>query len=346
MSLKLFRLRIFDRSTEYAPSIQVLAAILGLTITLLIAPAHLLGYTAFCFGLQDCNALAVDSRAKLFGVLPISVVGLTYYASMIVLLTTKVVPIAVIRVLAIVGVIASLYFLSILHFTIGINCIYCQLSAIVSCLLNYFLHIPSVEKPKASVTFMGSVVAVFVILTYYGLYNPKKIFATHNVEALAKLALTELVDDSRLIGKSNNRIKLVVFTDLQCTACHQLIPKLKKVISSGKYQVSIRHFPLPSHPLAGRLALFAECARSNVGLIEFIEYVGKQPPTNISDVISLEQNYLKKYGHFSVATFESAKVRLERDSELVKLLGLRGTPFMILVDSDSASRTVVWERDL
>ncbi len=346
MTFKLRRLWIFNRCTEIAPSLRVIAAILGLSITLLIAPAHLLGYTAFCFGQQDCNALAVDSRAKLFSVVPISALGLAYYTLMIVFLTTQVVPILVVRVLSAVGVMASIYFLFILKFSIGVSCIYCYLSAMLSCLLAYFLHLPSSEKPRTSVVLFGTGISVFLILTYYAIYSPKKIFATHNEEALAKISLSELIGDHRLVGNANDRDNLVVFTDLECTACHQLIPKLKKLISAEKYQVSIRHFPLPSHPLAKRLALFAECTRSSAGLINFIEYVAKESPTSISDVIALEKDYLNKYGYFSKATYEAAKIRLEQDSELVSLLGLRGTPFMILVDNNSATRTVIWEKDL
>jgi len=79
-----------------------------------------------------------------------------------------------------------------------------------------------------------------------------------------------------VMGKSNAKVTIVEFSDLQCLFCRQFwkdtLPQLKKdYIDKGLVKLAYRHFPLPEevHPAARSLSEASECASDQNKFWEF-----------------------------------------------------------------------------
>ncbi len=79
-----------------------------------------------------------------------------------------------------------------------------------------------------------------------------------------------------IMGKSNAKVTIVEFSDLQCLFCRQFwkdtLPQLKKdYIDKGLVKLAYRQFPLPAeiHPAARDLSEASECANDQNKFWEF-----------------------------------------------------------------------------
>ncbi len=89
-----------------------------------------------CFVFTGCDTVAQSPYALLFGV-PLSVIGVLYYLSVILLVvfyfgTNQQTAMKVFSLLSVVGFLASIYFIYLQAFVIKAFCFYCILSAVTS----------------------------------------------------------------------------------------------------------------------------------------------------------------------------------------------------------------------
>ena len=132
-------------------------------------------------------------------------------------------------------------------------------------------------------------------------------------------------------GDINSAVKIVEFTDFQCSACGAMYPVIEEVLKSYGTRVyfEIRNFPLTSlHANAFIAAEAAAAANAQGKLWPYIDFLFKNQS-------SLDRDSLKKYAtqvgldrkRFDV-DFESGKfdADIRRDIEEGETYGIEGTP--------------------
>jgi thiol:disulfide interchange protein DsbC len=131
-------------------------------------------------------------------------------------------------------------------------------------------------------------------------------------EQLAKTSRVDLsqvpLDDALLIGRSDARTKVIVFTDPQCPYCIKLHPELKQVVAADpNIAFLIKLYPLPMHPNAYAISKSIVCNRSTALLDA--AFAGKPVPPPLCETRAIDENLA-----------------------LVAKLGIRSTPTLVLPD--------------
>ncbi len=93
-------------------------------------------------GLSDCNTVVESQYSRLFGI-PLAELGVLFYGVFFSLAALELVIFdrflrRVLQAISLIGIIASLYFISIQGFIIGAFCIYCLTSAVITLLILFF----------------------------------------------------------------------------------------------------------------------------------------------------------------------------------------------------------------
>jgi uncharacterized membrane protein len=103
-------------------------------------------------GLSDCNTVVGSQYSQIFGV-PLADVGVFFYGVLFILAALELFFFdrflrRVLQVFAVVGIVSSLYFVSIQAFAIGAFCIYCLTSATITLLILFFASLIEPVKLK------------------------------------------------------------------------------------------------------------------------------------------------------------------------------------------------------
>lgn len=116
-------------------------AFLGLADSAYLAQHEITGAPLICNieNLDGCNTVVNSEYSRLFGI-PLSEFGVLFYAVMFVLASLELVLFdrllrRVLQGIAVVGMLASIYFVFVQFFFIGAFCIYCLASAIITLLV-------------------------------------------------------------------------------------------------------------------------------------------------------------------------------------------------------------------
>lgn len=164
------------------------------------------------------------------------------------------------------------------------------------------------------------------------------IMATRSPDILAMDAATlhdipenELIPpDAHLVGARDAATKFVMFADGECPYCADAFQRLFKNVSGrNRYQLIVRHFPLPSHDGAFKDAVGAEIAAERG---KFWEYEAARysagPGTKPEQI--LESLGWKK-ADIDVCFKTAAKPAgiVQKDIATGKELGIQATPFLI-----------------
>ncbi len=145
------------------------------------------------------------------------------------------------------------------------------------------------------------------------------------------------------------KVFLLEYSDFQCPFCKRVQPTLKKLRKkySNDVQFGYRHFPLPFHKEATRLAEAVECAREQDRFWEFqsLVYQNADVAKDPDRVFHLAQ----KAGVKNIQGFEDCwgmgkyKKRVQDDVQAGAKIGIRGTPTFIIGQYDPNSDTVSGE---
>lgn len=116
------------------------------------------------------------------------------------------------------------------------------------------------------------------------------------------------LDDALLLGKSDARTQVIVFTDPECPYCRKLHADLKEVVRRRPdIAFLIKLFPLKMHPNAYGISKSVVCADS-MELLE-LSFAGKPVPPPICETDAIDRNIA-----------------------LAQELGIRSTPTLVLPD--------------
>ncbi|MCA9483777.1 MAG: DsbA family protein [Nitrospina sp.] len=148
---------------------------------------------------------------------------------------------------------------------------------------------------------------------------------------------------------SRRKVFLLEYSDFQCPFCKRVQPTLKNLRKkyASDVQFGYRHFPLPFHEEATRLAEAVECAREQDRFWEFQSLIYKNADfaKNPDLVFQLAQ----KAGVKDISGFEECwgtgkyKKRVQQDVQAGAKIGIRGTPTFIIGQYNPGRDTVSGE---
>jgi len=143
------------------------------------------------------------------------------------------------------------------------------------------------------------------------------------------------LDDSPQRGPANAPVTIVEWADYECPFCANTATLLDDLLARrpGQVRLVFKHFPIASHPRA-RLAAQAAAAAQEQGKfweMHRLLFSGKSHQLSSEHLPELARELGLDVPRF-VADVGSAKVaeRIERDQKQADLLGLRGTPFVLI----------------
>lgn len=143
--------------------------------------------------------------------------------------------------------------------------------------------------------------------------------------------------DAAVLGKSNAKVTVMVFTDFQCPFCQRFFTDAykqikEKYVDSGKAKIVYRHFPLAFHQNAQKAGEAAECANRQGKFVEYHDVLFQKMQ---ADGTGLDVASLKTYAadlRLSTSKFNSCLDNGET-AEIVKgdmaagqAAGVSGTP--------------------
>ncbi len=148
-----------------------------------------------------------------------------------------------------------------------------------------------------------------------------------------------------LYGNKDATITIVEFSDLECPFCARLDPVLRQIIddSDGKIVWEYRHLPLSIHPNAQNAAIISECAARELGGEAFWDFA------EIALSNSLNPSFLQKTAYDLGMTENSLQNCLDKgdaeavvnaDMTVAANLGIGGTPFSVIIDSQGKMTAV------
>ncbi|MBI5044859.1 MAG: DsbA family protein [Candidatus Levybacteria bacterium] len=145
-----------------------------------------------------------------------------------------------------------------------------------------------------------------------------------------------------LIGKSNAKVTIVEFSDLQCLFCRRFwkdtLPQIKKdYIDKGLVKFAYRQFPLPEslHPAARPLAEASECAQEQGKFWEFHDLAFQKQqeqgegtiPVSDSDITSWSLELGLDQGKFTECyTSKKYTKRIDQDMQDGQAVNVNSTP--------------------
>lgn len=141
------------------------------------------------------------------------------------------------------------------------------------------------------------------------------------------------------IGTDSAKVKLVEFSDLQCPACADAEPFVKKIRATYPDQVQViyRHFPLPQHTHGREAASFAEAAGEQGKFWEIHDKLFETQAdwSNLPEATAFFMNATLKLGLDEnkvkqAVGSDSVKARIDADVAEGRQLGVNSTPTFFL----------------
>src|SRR3989344_7134709 len=154
--------------------------------------------------------------------------------------------------------------------------------------------------------------------------------------------------DEHWNGQKNVRFVWIEYSDLECPFCQRIHPDLTKLLNvySGEIAWVLRHFPLPIHPKAQKLAEATECAADLGGNEDFWGMLNlifaKMPSLELSELPALALQIGLDQTKFSEC-LDSGKFEKKVKDQLAEgsNAGVQGTPTNIIYDLKTGTMTNV-----
>jgi protein-disulfide isomerase len=177
---------------------------------------------------------------------------------------------------------------------------------------------------------------------------PSEINQILKVDTGAKIDAFRPVDDTDHVrGLTTAPIKLVVYTDLECSACkyfHQQLQAVEKeYVDTGKVAIVLRNFPLDVlHDKAREEALATECVNELGGNDKYWQFVDKifeiTPSNDGLDLAKLGETAsalgIETKGFEACMTAKKYADNIEKSVQEAVALGAQGTPFFVITTED------------
>ncbi|HEY0907803.1 MAG TPA: thioredoxin domain-containing protein [Candidatus Paceibacterota bacterium] len=171
--------------------------------------------------------------------------------------------------------------------------------------------------------------------------------ASANPAAVANtgIKIAPVTSADHVLGNPAAKVKLIVYTDLECPFCKQYHGNIKTAIakySPDDVAVVYRPFPLPFHDKAFKEAEAAECAAEQGGNAKFWAYVDRvfeiSPTNNKLDPAELPK--IAAHVGLDVTKFNSCltsgkyKAKIDASIKEGAVAGASGTPYSVLITKD------------
>lgn len=189
---------------------------------------------------------------------------------------------------------------------------------------------------KSETKILGIILLLTVVLLFGGVFFLSKSGPSKTAEGPV---LQIDYSKGEKIGSDSAKVKLVEFSDLQCPACADAEPFVKKIRAAYPDQVQViyRHFPLPQHTHGREAASFAEAAGEQGKFWEihdkFFETQAdwsNLPETtnffmNLTNQLGLDETKIKQ-----AVGSDAVKARIDADAAEGRQLGVNSTPTFFL----------------
>lgn len=141
------------------------------------------------------------------------------------------------------------------------------------------------------------------------------------------------LDRSPTKGAKSPALRIIEFSDFECTYCAQVLPIVQNVIAlyPGQIQLVFKHFPLPSHQGATLTHQAAVAAGEQGKFWQMHDLLFGHPGHSREDLLKFARLLNLDIGKFTTAMDgHSAKLEVEKDYLDGDRLGVDGVPFFIV----------------
>lgn len=321
----------------------MLSSSVGVFLTWMLSLSHSLSRSLPCNDDSGCDVVASSPYSRVAGI-PVAYFGLAAFVAILILIALfsssgqdRYLRSA--TILAALASVVNLALSAVASILLRAHCWWCLGANLAYVITTIFLV---AGQPKSSIhpgsMLRGGFVKITVFVTFFSIgLGSKALTASTNrmrwdVGALMTTDRNSLLEGAMVIatGPKEGRDVALIFIDMRCEACHEMISKVLR--RPQKLRVFVRHYPLPSHDGSKELAALAVLAeREGHG------------PAFLAQTLLPEIGELKAYRDLA----RRLKVRLddpemnreaqevvERDLNLAKRLGLRSTPTVVLMQND------------
>ncbi len=181
---------------------------------------------------------------------------------------------------------------------------------------------------------------------------PEEVSLTQNYNqnngSALKKALRPIDENDHVLGSADARVILVEYSDTECPFCKVFHSTMRTIMqeygSQGEVTWVYRHFPITElHSKSSKEAEALECAGELGGNSKFWEYTNKlyevTPSNNELDLSELPkiaaQVGLSSQSFSTCLSSGQYAPRVEADSNNAYELGALGTPFSVLIDTET-----------
>jgi protein-disulfide isomerase len=174
-------------------------------------------------------------------------------------------------------------------------------------------------------------ILLFSCLSIVGLLNT---FALGGCAAFSSRAATPSVPDAPSVGEVNAPFQVVMFSDFQCPYCRSAALRMNEVIKEypKKVHLTFKHFPLRQHPQAAKAAAASEAARMQGKFWEMHDLLFNNAPSlsdaSYSEFAAMLGLDVEKFT--ADMSSETVAARIAADRAEADILGLDGTPFLVV----------------
>lgn len=139
-------------NNKYVKIALIILPLLGLVDASYLAVKHFAGEALQCSLLSGCEVVLTSKYSMIMGV-PVAVLGALYYGAMFLLisyyfLTENKNLLAMFRIIVGIGMLMTIYFVSLQLFVIGSICQYCMISALVTTIMASIVGVSWVKSIK------------------------------------------------------------------------------------------------------------------------------------------------------------------------------------------------------
>lgn len=260
------------------------------------------------------------------------------------------------------GTIFSFYLTFVALTIMRAECIWCLASALTMsgiCVLHALML--SNESPKVPAKFpaLGAGAGLIIALGIFGgAVSQAKSAGAKTLENVSfkNVTVEQMIPGpDKLIGSPDAPIVLVELADVNCPACRQIHPAIKKLVaeSNGKIAYGFRSFPLsniPGHEQSLTAAILSEYAASEGKYMDFVNACFMEENTSrikskegllgVAEEVGLDPKASKEVSEGKHAASETFLEGVSDNITLGRTTGILVTPSFIIITKDHEPQAV------
>jgi len=302
----------------------------------------------------NCDRVASSSYSHI-GPIPISLIGMIFYLFIPLYIifsdhfnVTQKLPLKILSILSIIATIFSVYLFTVSVTKIKALCIFCTATYIVNIILLIYL-LPNIRETvkifsKDNIISFISSGLTSVVIALIGLFIINGILSNKEAqnELIKEYQGSEVYQVNTIfspyIGSSNPKINIVIYSDLFCPACNDLMNNIERLMKDDKIsevvRVYFKHYPINKecNPSVGYDLHPGSCTASLLGFElmkkglfwEYEREIRNSPAKDESTVLEIALNFIKD---MNIKKIKEDNVKYLNTNILEgKALGINATP--------------------